>query len=395
VSAAPSGSAEEGGSSTDYASTVARLVSVWSETLRTPDISPDSNFFDLGGDSLLALALFLAVERETGAFFPITTIYDAPTVAEMAELILASSRPQFSPLVQVKPGGSGTPLFLVHGIGGTVVELSALAKHIAIAEPVYALQARGIDGTDEPLRSVEDMAEFYLASIREKQPAGPYVICGYSFGGLVALEIARRLQRLREEISLLMLMDAFAHPATWPLFSRAHMHVRRAKYRFVEAARQPWRKNLPMLQAGAARLLRRALRADDDAPLRLREWLLDRNPDLPLPLLKVREAGSAALAAYVPQFYPGKATFLKAARRDPEFPLDPVPIWRQLVQEMDVYTLPGGHRTIVTEHAQAVGAILTACIGRARQSAGAGRPKDIVRLGRPGRARLEPQAIRA
>ncbi|MGH6889464.1 MAG: alpha/beta fold hydrolase [Rhizomicrobium sp.] len=378
-----------------YAATVARLVAIWSETLHMADISPASNFFDLGGDSLLALALFLAIERETGISFPITTVYDAPTVGEMAELILAGGRPRFSPLILMKPGGSGPPLFLVHGIGGTVVELSVLARHIAVASPVYALQAQGIDGTGEPLRSVEDMAELYLDCIRDRQPAGPYMICGYSFGGLVALEIARRLQRLRQEISLLMLMDAFAHPATWPLLSRAHMRIRRANYLFREAARQPWQNGLPMMQAGASRVLRRLFRSNDPQ-LRLREWLLDRNPDLPLALLKVREAGSAALADYVPRFYSGKVTFLKAAERDPEFPLDPVPIWRGLVREMDVFVVPGGHRTIVTQHAEAVGAMLTACVARARQHEATGRRKTDVRLEHGRRqTRLEPQAIQA
>lgn len=376
----------------DYESTLEGLVSIWSETLRSADISPESDFFDLGGDSLLALALFLAIERETGLRFPITTIYDAPTVALMAKLIVEGTRPRFSPLVLVKPGVAGPPLFLIHGIGGTIVELSALAKHVAIAEPVYAIQALGLDGEDEPLRSIEEMAELYLRSIRERQPKGPYRICGYSFGGLVALEIARRLQRLGEETSPLMLMDAFAHPKTWPRATRARMEIRRANYRLREAAGQPWRESLAVLQVGAVRTWRRLFRRDAYFQSRLREWLLDNNPDLPVPLLKVREAGSAALAAYRPGFYPGKVTFLKAAERDPEFPLDPLAVWKGLVKELEVSTLPGGHRSIVTEHAADVGAALTACIRSVREE-GADRP-EVVHVGKQQTLpRFEPLAI--
>lgn len=386
------GGGTAGGFGSDYESTLARLVSIWSETLRTADISPESDFFDLGGDSLLALALFLAIERDMGLRFPITTIYDAPTVAEMAKLIVEGTRPHFSPLVLVKPGVAGLPLFLIHGIGGTIVELSALAKHVAIAGPVYAIQALGLDGEDEPLRSIEEMAELYLGCIREQQPKGPYRICGYSFGGLVALEIARRLQRLGEETSPLMLMDAFAHPKTWPVTCRAQMEIRRAVYRLREAAAQPWSKSLAVLNVGAVRTWRRLFRRDAYFQSRLCEWLLDNNPDLPLPLLKVREAGSAALAAYRPGFYPGKVTFLKAAERDPEFPLDPMAVWKGLVKELDVLALPGGHRSIVTEHAADVGAALTACIRKVCE--GATDRADGVHVGkRQTLPRFEPQTI--
>jgi thioesterase domain-containing protein/acyl carrier protein len=353
----------------------ARLMEIWCRTLRVETIAPDSDFFALGGDSLLAVGLFLEIEREWGRNFPITTIYDAPTVAELAALIETEAAPDFSPLVLLKPGESGAPFFIVHGIGGTVMELATLGRNIRIREPVYAIQARGLDGRAPPLESVDDMADLYVDWIRQRQPVGPYWLCGYSFGGLVALEMARRLKAKRQEIALLILMDAYAHPATWPLVSRIKMRTRRTLHRMGESAKQPLatlphlllHQSRQWLDRVRARISREGGTAEAMRAARLRDWLLNRNPDLPLPLLKVREAGSAALASYVPQFYPGKITFLKAAGRDPEFPDDPERIWRnRLVKEFELHSVPGDHRSIVTVHAESVAARLAACVAQAR-----------------------------
>ncbi|MGH6879023.1 MAG: alpha/beta fold hydrolase [Rhizomicrobium sp.] len=372
MSAALSLRTRDGGS---HVSLVERLTAIWSRVLRVSPVGPDSNFFDLGGDSLLAVGLFLEIEQETGIKLPITTIYDASTVAEMAELIAADTAPEFSPLVLLKPGDSGAPLFIVHGIGGTVVELAALGRKIRISEPVYALQAQGIDGALPPLDTIEGMTGLYLDRVRQMQPQGPYWLCGYSFGGLVALEMARRLACEHEEIASLIMMDAYAHPSTWPFVSRVKMRTRRVLLRMGECAQAPLRESAPLLLRNVEMLMARA--GDILAPnhrnsgnLRqksLRNWLLDRNPDLPLSLLRVREAGSAALSAYVPRYYPGNVIFLKAAHRDAEFPDDPQRIWRHLVQDMTVHTVPGSHRSIVTEHAATVAARLTACLAVARQ----------------------------
>ncbi|MGD0867506.1 MAG: phosphopantetheine-binding protein, partial [Rhizomicrobium sp.] len=127
---------------------VAGLTDIWSRTLQTAPICPDSNFFDLGGDSLLAVGLLLEIERQFGRKFPITTIYDAPTIAEQADLLESEGEAGFSPLVLLKSGDGSKPLFIVHGIGGTVIELDALGKQIRTDSPVYAIQARGLDGAE-------------------------------------------------------------------------------------------------------------------------------------------------------------------------------------------------------------------------------------------------------
>jgi acetoacetyl-CoA synthetase len=342
------------------------LLQIWKRMLRAPEIERDSNFFDLGGDSLLAVNLLLEVERQTGMNIPITAIYDAPTVAEMTRLIANETAPESACVVLLKPGTAESPLFIVHGIGGTVVELAALGKKIRIPDAVYAVQARGLDGRDTPLATVEEMADFYVAVLRRIQPRGPYRLCGYSFGGLVAMEIARRLQAQNEKIAALILVDAYAHPSTWPVLSRTKMRLRRALHLLREAVRGSPGQTFSRVMRRAKASLARAAPAGADSgareSARLHDWLLDRNPLLPLPLLRAREAGSAALRAYRPQSYAGPIIFLKAKQRDIEFPDDPERIWRGLAPEIVYLTIPGGHRTVVTEYAGAAAATLTACL---------------------------------
>lgn len=340
--------------------TEALLLELWQAALRVPRVAPDDDFFDLGGDSLMAVNLFLEIERQTGVNLPITAIYDAPTVAAMAALIDEEkvsrdcAAPQtYSPLVLLKPGTGQSPLYIVHGIGGTVIELAALGRAIRVPEAVYALQAQGLDGRDPPHETIEAMVDDYVRAIRAVQPFGPYRLCGYSFGGLVAMEMARRLKARGQTIAALILIDAYAHPSTWPVLSRVKMRLRRAIYLLGCALRRS------PLETASRVLARRKLPSPSS---RLHEWLLDHNPSLPPPLLRVREAGSAALNDYRPKPYTGRIVFLKAKKRDAEFPDDPRRIWRRLALNIVFRTIPGGHRTIVTDHAETAAATITACL---------------------------------
>jgi len=366
---------------------VARLAEIWSRALRVSPVEPDNNFFDLGGDSLTAVGLFLEIERETGISLPITTIYDAPTISALADVIAnGSAAPEFSPLVLLKPGNDGAPLFIVHGIGGTVMELAALGRAIRIVAPVYALQARGLDGRQPPLESIDDMAALYLDRVRELQPEGPYRLSGYSFGGLVALEMARRLMREKQALVPPILIDAYAHPGTWPPVSRLKMNVRRTLHLSRQYAHAPLRVSIPLVLAQLGNVVRHR-----DPRTRLRDWLLDQKPDLPAPLLRVREAGSIALARYAPRYYSGKIVFLKASRPDPEFPDDPERIWHHLVQEMELQIVPGRHRTMVTDHVASLAESLTACV--LASSGSASLPGLSSSAASTNKQYLEPQAV--
>ncbi len=346
---------------TDAATNVDRLIGLWSRLLQVSTVLPDSNFFDLGGDSLLAVNLFLEIERATGRQLPITTIYDAPTVAELAALMDSEAAPRFSPLVPLKDGDGTAPFYIVHGIGGTVIELAALGKLIRTKGPVYAVQARGLDGIEPPFTSIAAMAEYYLETIRQIQPAGPYLLGGYSFGGLVAFEMARLLERAHELVAQLVMIDAYAHPQTWPLKSRVTVRGRRLLGRLRLIARNPVSETAAYANDLAGRFsVGRKSAAPQDR--QARSWLGPVDPSLPLALRQVRQAGDAALLSYRPQFYPGKITFLKAAKTDPVFPPDPSNIWRPLARDFELHTVRGNHRSIIETYAADTAECISACL---------------------------------
>ena len=174
---------------------VETLTPIWQRVLQLPSIHVDDNFFDLGGDSSLALQLFNEIAQVCDRELPPVTIYQAPTIAALAALLEQPTTPRFPTLVLLKPGTEKPPVFVAHGLGGSVMDFFQPVKHIETDHPIYGMQARGIDGLDEPLARIEDMAEFYLHAIRKMQPRGPYVLAGYSLGGLVALEMAQQQKR--------------------------------------------------------------------------------------------------------------------------------------------------------------------------------------------------------
>ena len=152
-----------------------RLCLIWEKLLRVELAGLSDNFFELGGHSLLAVRLFAELERLTGRKFPLVTIFQAPTVGQMARLLEENqSAPSRSPLVPVQPNGDRPPLFLVHGVGGDVLwGYANLAKHLDPRQPVYGIKSRGQIGLDEYDR-IEDMARYYVEELRTFQADGPY-----------------------------------------------------------------------------------------------------------------------------------------------------------------------------------------------------------------------------
>lgn len=345
---------------------VESLIDIWSRNLQTSPIVPDSNFFDLGGDSLLAVGLLLEIEQKFGRKFPITTIYDAPTISEQADLLESGATATFSPLVLLKPGEGAAPLFIVHGIGGTVIELAALGKQIRADNPVYAIQARGLDGAEPPLESVTGMAASYLDAIREVQPVGPYNLAGYSFGGLVALEMARSLGE--KNVALLLMIDSYALPSTWPRKSRRsrsrRLWLNRLRLLATRSPRETARKLID-------RLTKRGTRGAAQ-PNPARQWLGEPDADLPLSLRRVQDAGGVALMSYVPKPYDGKIIFLKAETTQVVFPTDPANIWSGLAKSFELHAAPGDHASMIHAHADRAAESISQCLAQVRDHADAG-----------------------
>ena len=203
--------------------TQARLAALWEGLLGVSPIGIHDSFFDLGGHSLLAVRLFAAVKRETGVQFPISVLVEAPTVAALAALIEArggavsettegaapkAAEPRFRHAVALNGAtrSGRAPLFIVAGMFGNVLNL----RHLALLldeRPVYGLQARGLIGSEAPHETIEEAAAAHIAEIRAIQPQGPYLIGGFSGGGITAWEIARQLRAGDERVAMLVMLD--------------------------------------------------------------------------------------------------------------------------------------------------------------------------------------------
>jgi surfactin synthase thioesterase subunit/acyl carrier protein len=185
-----------------------RVAELWARLLEVEKVGIHDDFFELGGHSLLAVELLAGLRNEFESDLPLAILFQAPTVAELAQHLQPdSSEPQWSSLVTIRPEGDKTPLFCLHGIYGDVLFYREFAKDIAEGHPVYALQPMTLNGERLTHKRVEDLAAYYIELMKTVQPKGPYFICGYSFGGTAALEIAQQLRRQGEEVALLAIFD--------------------------------------------------------------------------------------------------------------------------------------------------------------------------------------------
>jgi len=353
--------------------------------------SEDDDFFELGGDSLMALSLFLNIEDATGHTLPMTAIYDASTIGKLTDRLLSSkSSGRSTCLVELRPAKSrqsGPPLFLLHGMGGSVMILRDLARRIGGTRAVWGIEAQGMDGVAPAFDRVEDMAKAHIADLRTVAPNGPYLLAGYSFGGLVAFEMARQLVHAGEEVALLALLDTFPHPSTWRLASRVSAFARQAG---IYTSPKLWaglaKRHFDKLQsrsplAAAEHLLRGVARAVT-LPLDIMRtaWVhdfagrasvhRDMLTALDAPAIaatayetidRVTTGAREAFRTYVPGFYPGRLVVFRATGQQ-AIPFEPRAIWGHLVRELVVREAPTDHQTLVRGDAAATAAQLTAAV---------------------------------
>jgi len=324
----------------------------WEQHFGFEPIGLDDNFFELGGNSLLAARLLAEVRQMTGRSLPLATLLAAPTIRRLAQVMESPEPRADAPaLVPMRPG-AGAPLFLVHGVRGSVLECRLLVDALQTERPVIGLQAQCLDGEGLPPDRVEEIAAQYIRQIRVVQPAGPYALAGLSFGGLVALEIAQQLQRMGESIGVLCLLDTHVHQ---DLSSSAWMRVRcrRAQRKFRElSARQLVGYAAGKFSNAARRIHARAKPlampgAPDDSTI-MPAWE------------RVYQRMCAATVSYRPQPYEGgPITYVRAAVELGGQFIDPIPLWRQVARRgMVVTDVPGTHLEMVTSNAKAVAAAL-------------------------------------
>ncbi|AGC45224.1 non-ribosomal peptide synthetase [Myxococcus stipitatus DSM 14675] len=189
-----------------------KLAEVFEEVLGTKKrVGRREDFFELGGHSLLAAQLVAKVRALTGVDVPLRALFEAPSVERLASW-MDSSREDRSvrDCVTLQSSGTGAPVFFVHAVGGAVGPYRMLARMLGTERPFYGLQAPGLDGSEAPLEQVEALARRHVAALRAVRPEGPYVLGGWSLGGVVAFEMARELERQGQRVEQLVLLDSFA-----------------------------------------------------------------------------------------------------------------------------------------------------------------------------------------
>ena len=312
------------------------LTQIWQDVLQLDSVGPHDNFFDLGGDSALAIQLFTRIASTCGQQLPPVMIYHVPTIAAQAELLEQPSNPELSPLVLLKSGNlDHPPVFIAPGLGGGPAEFFQLVEYIDAPHSIYGLQPRGIEGFDEPCASIEDMASFYLRGILRLQPHGRYILAGYSLGGLVALEMAKMLRNAGNEIALLVMLDSYPDRNLLSKFQKLRLFAQKTKIRFANRGRIP----------------RSSIRLGG---LSSRDGINVFAPAFE----RVRESAFVALRSYTPAFYPGPVKFVRAAELT-DFPKNPAAVWRGIISKIEVDTVPGDHVGMLTREYANLGAVLT------------------------------------
>ncbi|GAA3345355.1 hypothetical protein GCM10020358_52110 [Amorphoplanes nipponensis] len=183
-----------------------RIAAVWGRRLHRDAVSVQDDFFESGGNSLIAVGLVTELNKEFGTSLPVQTVFEAPTVEQLARRLGAPARRGAARLVRLRADGAGPPIFCWPGLGGYPMSLRALAARITTDRGFYGVQAHGVNAGEAPHERVADMAAADLEQIRRRQPAGPYTLWGYSFGARVAFEAAHQLERAGEQVEHLVLI---------------------------------------------------------------------------------------------------------------------------------------------------------------------------------------------
>lgn len=366
-----------------------RIAAICGELLGVEGVGVHDDFFELGADSLITLRITDRIRQELGREVPAHAAFRGSTVERMARAVDRRADPaDSSPLVAIQPHGSRPPLFFVHPAAGIVFPYFALARELGPDQPFYGLQARGLDGLAPPDRTIEEMARTYVEALRTVQPRGPYFIGGFSFGCLVAFEMAQQLRRAGEEPALVALVDepapVLGHRPSAALMARLfitgigrtiwpHLHD---YFYLVNAGPKPtakprsWlpslkelsklRPDAELLQSILARSTMANFVPPESRLLALRQPAM--RPMFELFLLHVQQT-----LAYRPEAYPHGVTVFQATSLGGKYDADPSMGWRVLAAGgVEVHKIPGEHLELLRPpNVQVFAAKLNACIDQA------------------------------
>jgi amino acid adenylation domain-containing protein len=320
-----------------------QLTRIWQEVLEKKQIGIRDNFFDLGGHSLVAARLMHRIGQEIGKTLPLAMLFEAPTIEQLAAALGQDGWSRYwSSLVPIQTTGSQPPFFCVHGVGGNVIGLRELGQCMAPDYPFYGLQSQGLDGTRPCHKTIEEMALHYIHEIRSVQPNGPYFLGGFSFGGLVAYEMAQQLRGGGEDVGLLVLFDTYPGNLTAEdnSFLGLLLHL-----------------NWSNLFRDLPKVIEKRIRR------RMKWWRRRVQPAL----WDVRNSNTAAHNSYVLRPYEGRTTLLRAGKKSLRDSKDPHAAWNDLIANLEIYEIPGDHFDILVQpHVNRLAECLKSCVDQGR-----------------------------
>jgi len=340
--------------------TESTLTTLWAQILKLEQVGIQDSFFELGGDSLLAIQLLEQINQQFEQELPLSALFSAPTVEQFAPNI--EKNYTWSPLVPLQPQGFKKPFFCIHPIFGVVLPYYELATHLGNDQPFYALQPCGLDGLQPPLTSIEEMAACYIKALRQIQPKGAYQLGGWSFGGLVAFEMAQQLHKAGEKVSLLAIVDTLApipnnQPSFWDNLNFLFTTVPRSIYPYLldywtlicDSSSIPPTFEQVLTPRWWGSLLENAtithLFPQETRLRMLDELTIER-------IMKIFWANSQATLNYSPQSYPNAITLFKSSEALTTS-TDTNLGWSQLTNSIVVHSIPGNHLTMLkTPHVQ-------------------------------------------
>ena len=344
-----------------------QITSLWEEVLGIRPIGVTDNFFELGGHSLAAVRLFALIERRLGKKVPLATVFQGATVEHLAKILAQYAQaPSHSSLVAIQPGGNRRPFFLIHPAGGHVFPYVHLAHHLGSDQPSYGLQARGLEEGQEPHSRIEDMAAYYIEALRTVQPWGPYLLGGWSMGGVVALEMAQQFRAQGQRVALLALLDTRIPTADEELADEdfdARLLIDFVRYFGLSLDLRDSLARLPKHE-----LLERVLEHAKRAGL----MPSDIEVSQAQPFIELCKADFRATQNYVLHHYPGRITLFKAGQELAGTSSDPTLGWSEWAAGgVDVHVVPGNHATMVYKpHVEVLAEKLRACLDHAQATEG-------------------------
>lgn len=345
-----------------------QLQLLFERVLNCVPIGVDVSFFELGGDSLQALELLVQIEKATGKQLPLGALYHASTVQGLAQALRKrSGSAEWSSLVPMQKSGRRAPLYFLHTTPGDILGYGNLVYRLGDDQPCFGFQSLGLKSEPLSHATVEEMAEYYVGLLREHRPRGPYHLAGWCYGGIVAVEMARRLKEQGEEIGLLALLETVALPPAlrnWRFLAhRASCFLKMTPRRWIAYLREKIRY---LREARIANRMRfRQVGQPGES---------GRDPRLAR-LEHVYNTNLKALDFYRSRYYDGKVVLFNAAERDLALISDPQYGWVGLAREVEIHEVPGNHDTMLTEpNVSALARKLSRCL----EAAQAGRKGSAV-----------------